>query len=112
MEPGSGGVVDEESEEESPCARARLVVCLYLRRFFGVPYVEDAVVSGVVPKDVRARVSKGVLVRVVLRETHLLERRCAVLYKPGRFKTGVLMTCRTGAPLSYADLRAASMGRY
>ena len=112
MEPGTtGGVADDESEEESAVVGARLIVCRYLR-LVGVACVEDAVVSGAVPKDVRARVSKEVLVRVVLRETHLLERRCAVLYKPGRFKTGVLMTCRTGAPLSYVDLRAASMGRY
>jgi len=105
-------VGNDESEEEALFSRTRLLVCLYLRRLVGVVYVGGTVVSGVAPEDVRARVSKGVLVRVVLRETHLLERRCAVLYKPGRFKTGVLMTCRTGAPLSYADLRAASMGRY
>ena len=112
MELGVCWVINDESEEESPFAGARLLVCLYLRRLVGVVYVGGSVVSGVVPKEVRARVSKGVFVRVVLRETHLLERRCAVLYVPGRFKTGVLMTCRTGAPLSYADLRAASIGRY
>ena len=76
-------VSDDESEEESSFAGARLMVCLYLRRLVGVAYVEDAVVSGVAFMDGRGRVCKRVLVRVVLKETHLVERMCAVLYVPG-----------------------------
>ena len=67
MEPGSGVVFDDESEEESPLARARLLVCLYLRRLVGVAYVEDAVVAGVAPMAVRLR---RALARVVLKEKH------------------------------------------
>ena len=63
-------VTDDESEEESPFARARLMVCLYLR-LVGVAYVKDMVVSGVALTEARLRIE---LARVVLKETTLVAR--------------------------------------